>query len=35
MEIYTHVPNQATRDALKRLSDSLDNDGSQGGADRP
>jgi hypothetical protein len=36
MEICTQVPDQVTRDALRRLSNSLDDDGDgdQGGADR-
>ena len=30
MEIYTQVPDKVTRDALRRLSDWLDNDENQG-----
>lgn len=33
MEIYTHVPDKVTRDALRRLSDHLDGD--QADADEP
>jgi hypothetical protein len=33
MEIYTQIPDQVTRDALRRLSDSLDNDNGQGDAE--
>ena len=33
MESYTQVPDQVTRDALKRLSDSLGNEGEQDGGE--